>query len=579
MKKIIIDTDIGGDIDDIWALVLMLTTTLFDVKLISVTQGDIDYQVKIVAKILSILNKEHIPIAKGITNFKQEIIHPQNRWIEDFKLESYEGKIYDSYQDAYKDVLNQENDATLVGLAPFTSLATIIPILKKYNTEMILMAGSINVGYFGAVEPVPECNIVSDIEASKQIFSSGLEITLLPLDVCNNLIISKTDYLNIRKAVTNHAKIICENYDIWQDDYIGGARKFDIEKSSSILFDLAPVLYLLFPQNFDIVEKRVYVDDFGFTKTGNGQKMNVALNVHKLNAMLQFASEQYCTNFKNDKEIRQLKIEGRYSLTYVLKKCNEMLSVVEYGWEKKPPGSAYGPSERDYFILHFVTHGKGKLMVGDLEFNVNKGDCFLIPPKLTTYYVADKKNPYTYYWVGFDGLEAKKLLEQAGLIIDNKYVIHPKDYSTVFTKFADIEVTSGKKYVAPYQLVAKLYLLLSEIINAELVGLEESKDYVDLAVKYMNMNFDKDITIDSLAKIIGVERTHFYRLFKDTMKISPKYYLINLRIEKAKVLLCNTTMPVSEISYSVGYKNYMSFEKIFKDMVGVTPTIYRRKNT
>ena len=177
------------------------------------------------------------------------------------------------------------------------------------------------------------------------------------------------------------------------------------------------------------------------------------------------------------------------------------------------------------------------------------------------------------------GLSAKKLLEQAGLIIDNKYVIHPKDYSTVFTKFADIEVTSGKKYVAPYQLVAKLYLLLSEIINAELVGLEESKDYVDLAVKYMNMNFDKDITIDSLAKIIGVERTHFYRLFKDTMKISPKYYLINLRLEKAKVLLCNTTMSISEVAYSVGYDNYMSFEKIFKDIVGVTPSIYRRKNT
>ena len=578
MRKIIIDTDIGGDIDDIWALILMLSTNLFDVKLISVTNGDIDYQVKIVAKILYLLNKQHIPIAKGISN-NNENIYPQLKWVEDFDLENYSGRIYESYQEAYKEVLNKESEAALVGLAPLTSLVTVVPLLQKYNIKTILMAGSINVGYFDSDTPDAECNIVSDLEAARQFLSSNLDLTLAPLDVCNKIIINKDNYKNIRSSITQHSKIICENYSLWQEEYVGGAKKFDIENSSSILYDLAPVLYLLFPQNFEVVEKRIYVDDFGITKIGKGQKIKVALKVHKLNVMLQFVSEQYCTNFENNKEIRQLQIEGKYSLTYALQKCNETLSVIEYGWEKKPPGSAFGPAERDYYILHFITQGKGKLIVEDLEFNVNKGDCFLIPPKLTTYYVADKKDPYTYYWVGFDGLEARSLLEKTGLITNNNYVIHPKEYATVFKKFLNIQVTSDKKHVAPYQLVGNLYLLLSEIINSELINVSNSEDYIDQAVRYMNLNYDKNITIDSIAKIIGLERTHFYRIFKDVMKISPKYYLINLRLEKAKVLLCNTTMSISEVAYSVGYDNYMSFEKIFKDIVGVTPSIYRRKNT
>ena len=579
MRQIIIDTDIGGDIDDIWALVLMLSTNLFDVKMISVTQGDIDYQVKLVAKILKLLNKTYIPIARGLTNHLQDIIHPQKRWVADFELESYDGKIYDSYQEAYEEVLYSEREVTLVGLAPFTSLATIIPILKKHNIKVVQMAGSINIGYFDKETPSLECNIVSDIEAAKAFLSSGLDITLLPLDVCNKLLMVKDNYKAIRNGVTPHCKIICENYDIWQEDYVGGAKKFDIENSSSILYDLAPVLYLLFPQNFDVIEKNVYVDDRGYTLIGGICRLNIALKVHKLNAMLQFASEQYCTMFALDKAIRQLQVEGRYKLTYSLRKCSVTLSVIEYGWEKKSPGSAYGPSERDYYILHFVTQGKGKLTVGDLKFDINQGDCFLIPPKLTTFYEADKIDPYTYYWVGFDGIEAKELLKKAGLIVNNNYVIKPKDFDVVLKRFKDVEVTSDKKYVAPYQLVGSLYLLLSELIDEDNLHKDEMKDYVDLAIKYINLNYDKDISVDTIAKVIGIERTYFYRLFTETMKISPKHYLVNLRLEKAKVLLCNTTMSINEIAISVGYINYASFIKIFKEKYGVTPTIYRKKNT
>ena len=159
---------------------------------------------------------------------------------------------------------------------------------------------------------------------------------------------------------------------------------------------------------------------------------------------------------------------------------------------------------------------------------MEKENCFLLPPKLTTYYEADKKDPYTYYWVGFDGLEAKEVLRKAGLIVNNQYVIKPKDYDAVLKRFKDVVVTTDKKYAAPYQLVGSLYLLLSEIINEDIIYKDEIEDYVELALKYMNQNYEKDITVDIISKAIGIERTYFYRLFTETMRISPKHYLWEL---------------------------------------------------
>ena len=95
----------------------------------------------------------------------------------------------------------------------------------------------------------------------------------------------------------------------------------------------------------------------------------------------------------------------------------------------------------------------------------------------------------------------------------------------------------------------------------------------------MNLNYAKNISIELLSRIVGVDRTYFYRLFKESTKISPKEYLSNLRIEKAKMLLCNSNMNIKEIALSVGFSNYLSFERVFKEKSGVNPTIYRKKNT
>lgn len=579
MNKIIVDTDIGGDIDDIWALVLLLSSELFDVKMISVTQGDIEYQTALVAKILTLLNKQNIVIVKGVSgNIKENIIHPQQRWLNDFSLKDYTGRILSTYEEGYAEILEEHSDATILALAPFTSLARVLPLLLKYNTPIISMSGSIYEGYFGSKEISAECNIVSDVQAARKIFESGLNLTILPLDVCNKMIIDGEDYKEINESHHIYAKIISENYHLWQEDYVGGAKKFNDQESSSILYDLAPILFALFPQNFDVIETPIYVDPNGYTRIGGNKTISVATRTHKLDIMLRFASEQYCTSIEKSYDVKKMGIDGRYSLTYVLKKSNIFLSVNEYGWEKKRPGAHYGPTKREYYILHFIIEGKGKLLVGNQKYDLAKGDCFLIPPGITTYYEADLEDPYTYHWIGFGGLEAKELLEKTGFLKNDNYVITPLDYDTIYERFMIIQNIVPKKGVTRYMLLSNLYLLFSELMYEGSNEMEELKDYVDLAIKYMNTNYSRKITIHDVTQTIGIERTYFYRLFQKNMHISPQDYLIKIRIEKAKLLLCNTSKSIKDIAISVGYENYGSFIKIFKEKEGISPTSYRKIN-
>lgn len=579
LQSVIVDTNIGYDIADTWALNLLLLTNLFDTKLISVTSGDIDYQVSLVAKILKSLNKEHIPIARGISSINDKKIQPQKRWLDDFDLNDYKGKIYDSYDVAYEEVLSCNNDIIVVGLAPFTALSEIVSILKKYNIKVVTMSGSLKTRNNCNSNYNQEFSVYDDLSSAQKMFSSGLNITLLPFDICNKMVITGENYQNIRSATTEMSRIVCHNYDVWQADYQGTLNKVDNNISSTILYDLAPVLYLIFPQNFEVMKKNLLIDESGCLLSGGKYQFNLAQKVHKLNAMLKFASEQYCTNFSYSEDIKQLEIKGMYSLTYVLRKCNVLLSVVEYGWEAHGPNSSYGPAERDYYILHFITKGEGKFIVGDKKYNLKKGDCFLLPTKIPTYYEADNKNPYSYYWVGFDGIEAKELLEKSGFIINNNYVIHPKDYNSVFKIFSEFDITTTNNLAIPYQLIGKLYMLFSEIMSEPSDKGIQVSNYVELAINYMNLNYSKKISIELLSKIVGVDRTYFYRLFKEATKLSPKEYLSNLRIEKAKMLLCNSKMNIKEIAMSVGFNNYFAFEKLFKEKNGISPTTYRKKNT
>ena len=94
------------------------------------------------------------------------------------------------------------------------------------------------------------------------------------------------------------------------------------------------------------------------------------------------------------------------------------LVMYQYGHEQCTPGHIFGPAARNHFVFHYVVSGTGKLYSedtegNDLECTVRTGEGFLLIPGQVTTYVADKRLPWEYMWIEFDGLRVKELLEMA----------------------------------------------------------------------------------------------------------------------------------------------------------------------
>lgn len=295
MKKLIIDTDIGSDIDDTWALVYALCEPQYDIKLIIVSSEDVDYRANLVLQIIKRLGKAHIPVAKGIAT--KPNIYPQGRWLD---TDGEQSAANSDYISAYKNAV--DGGATdYVVLGPFSTLKSIMEDAPDYcpRLKYWAMAGAVDKGYINEVEPGPECNVVLDWKSAAYVLAKA-EFSLAPLDVCRDYRIDGVAYKTLIGPDSPAARVIMENYRIWQEDYEGGAIKYDIETTSSIIYDLLPFMMMNWQENFVIEAVVLSVDSRGRTvRDTNGSLTQCALSMINEKAMTDYIVDTIVKAGKN----------------------------------------------------------------------------------------------------------------------------------------------------------------------------------------------------------------------------------------------------------------------------------------
>ena len=105
---------------------------------------------------------------------------------------------------------------------------------------------------------------------------------------------------------------------------------------------------------------------------------------------------------------------------------NVELSIFNCGHEYCQPGHTWGPGVRDHYLIHLVVAGKGVYQVNGASHTLQEGDLFLAKPNQLITYAADETDPWEYYWVGFNGACANKLVQQTPFS-DAHPVHHCKD--------------------------------------------------------------------------------------------------------------------------------------------------------
>ncbi len=118
---------------------------------------------------------------------------------------------------------------------------------------------------------------------------------------------------------------------------------------------------------------------------------------------------------------------------------------------------------------------------------------------------------------------------------------------------------------------------LGGCLNAQLQNAEaESAKPIRQAKKYMEEHYQEKIVLEDLADLVGLNPVYFSVRFKKETNMNFSAYLLDLRMEKAKELLCNTNETIAAIGDTVGYKDSRYFSQMFAKHVGVKPALYRK---
>lgn len=257
---VILDTDLGDDIDDTWALMMALGSPELDLKLICTASDDTEAKTRLVAKMLDRIGRTDIPIGTGPKTGDARL--HQADWLGDYSLEDYKGTVHkDGVQAAIDFIKESPEPVTLLVIGPQTNLKHMLerePSVAE-KARVVSMAGSIHIGYNGKEGRDPEWNVHRDVEAAQAVFAAPWEIVLAPLDTCGTLVIEGERYARVVNADTRATDVLIENYEAWSN------RKHHPEHSSSVLFDTEAV-YLVWDDSLcDMETVSLRIDEKGNT--------------------------------------------------------------------------------------------------------------------------------------------------------------------------------------------------------------------------------------------------------------------------------------------------------------------------
>jgi inosine-uridine nucleoside N-ribohydrolase len=270
---VVLDTDLGDDIDDTWALAMLLGCPELDLKLIVTAAHDTPAKTRLVAKILERMGRTDIPIGTGIKTGDRKL--NQAKWLGDYSLDGYKGTVHEDGVQAMIDCIKSSKTlVTLIVIGPQSNIKEALrrdPSIAQ-NARVVTMAGSVHIGYDGKEGRSPEWNVVCDIEAARAVFAAPWDITMASLDTCGILQLKRDRYRAVQESKGARAVTVIENYDQWAN------RKHYAEDSSSILFDTLAV-YLAFDQACCEMETvKLSIDDKGNTVPDeNGRPVHCAL--------------------------------------------------------------------------------------------------------------------------------------------------------------------------------------------------------------------------------------------------------------------------------------------------------------
>lgn len=272
-QKVIIDTDIGDDIDDAFALALALESPELDILQVNSDFGNTPLRARLLERFLHAVHREDIPVAVGVqTKAPNELT--QKQYTEQYPAGEVPNRV--AVESTLELIRKCPGEITLIGIGPYVNIGAMIdkdPQTFRKLKRVVIMGGSVSVGYFNGSDAdylhpppaQPEWNVDRDIPAAQKLFASGVPIYMMPLDATQ----LKLDEVK-RELLFKHDSPITDQLVLLY---------YQWGQLTPTLFDPMAVGYAINPELCPVTPMRIRVDDQGYTRQEPGTpNANVCLH-------------------------------------------------------------------------------------------------------------------------------------------------------------------------------------------------------------------------------------------------------------------------------------------------------------
>jgi AraC family transcriptional regulator of arabinose operon len=244
------------------------------------------------------------------------------------------------------------------------------------------------------------------------------------------------------------------------------------------------------------------------------------------------------------------------------------------------------PKGRDEYVLIFCTGGNGWCDINGQLWNIREGNILIIPAGTPHSYGAHEVAPWTIYWSHFAGDGATQLIAKLGVkpeqpLFETDDIIRISEcFESMLGDIQNINSPGDYPYEILLLLSASQTLILSILLASRKFSDSSGKHIekrVFQSISYMKANITQTFTLEQLANNVNMSSSHYSALFKRQIHNSPIAFFNNLKMQRACELFSTNQHNISRVANQLGFEDSYYFSRIFKKIVGTSPSEYLKR--
>ncbi len=230
-------------------------------------------------------------------------------------------------------------------------------------------------------------------------------------------------------------------------------------------------------------------------------------------------------------------------------------------------------------LFMYCTAGQGTLELGSQSLQVGPGDALLLPRGSQHRYHADTRNPWTIYWVHFEGALAEQFLDSVRGGRQFTPVLFIGTHARLIADFETLIETrktgyNRRSFVHGANLLRQMLAYVSVVAPVAQAKAQHAMDLEGIHA-LMEQKLHGQLNLDTLAAYANLSKYHFSNKYKALTGHSPIQHFLHLKMERACYLLDVSGISIKDVGRTLGYEDSYYFSRLFKKIIGVAPRQYR----